>query len=46
MKPMKKILGLLLALCLIAGCTSAFAAGIPVEQVKIGYITIGDENEG
>ena len=31
---------------LIAGCTSAFAAGIPVEQVKIGYITIGDENEG
>ena len=43
---MKKILGLLLALCLIAGCTSAFAAGIPVEQVKIGYITIGDENEG
>ena len=35
---MKKILGLLLALCLIAGCTSAFAAGIPAEQVKVGYI--------
>ena len=45
---MKKFVSLLLALCLaLSLCmVSANAEGVPVDQIKIGYITIGDENEG
>ena len=45
---MKKFVSLLLALCLVLGLcmVSATAEGIPADQIKIGYITIGDENEG
>lgn len=45
---MKKFVSLLLALCLaLSLCmVSANAEGVPADQIKIGYITIGDENEG
>ena len=43
---MKKIIALILALCLCVGLCSAVAEGIPADQIKIGYITIGDQNEG
>lgn len=42
---MKKLVSMLLALCLILGVTAASAA-VPAEQIKVGYICIGDENEG
>lgn len=43
---MKKFVSLLLALCLVLGMTAAIAEGVPADQIKIGYICIGDENEG
>lgn len=45
---MKKLVSLLLTLCMaLSLCmVSATAEGIPADQIKIGYITIGDENEG
>ena len=44
---MKKLISLLLTLCLALGMTTlAVAEGKPANEVKIGYICIGDENEG
>lgn len=44
---MKKLVSLLLALCLVLGMTvSAMAEGVPASQIKVGMICIGDENEG
>lgn len=44
---MKKLVSLLLALCLVLGMTvSAMAEGVPADQIKVGMICIGDENEG
>ena len=42
---MKKLVSMLLALCLVLGVTAASAA-VPAEEIKVGYICIGDENEG
>ena len=42
---MKKLVSMLLALCLVLGATAASAA-VPAEEIKVGYICIGDENEG
>lgn len=42
---MKKIVSLVLVL-VMALCACAFAEGIPADQIKVGYIYIGDENEG
>ncbi len=44
---MKKLVSLLLALCLVLGMTvSAVAEGVPANEIKVGMICIGDENEG
>lgn len=43
---MKKIVSLLLALCMLMGISAAVAEGVPADQIKVGYICIGDENEG
>ena len=43
---MKKIVSLVLVLAMALICTAAFAEGIPADQVKVGYIFVGDENEG
>ncbi len=44
---MKKILSLLLVLCMVLGLTAVAAAeGVPADQIKVGFIFIGDENEG
>lgn len=44
---MKKLLGLVIALCLVMGMfTAACAEGVPADKIKIGYICVGDENEG
>ena len=45
---MKKLLGLLIALTLVMGMciVPASAEGVAADQIKIGYICIGDENEG
>ena len=43
---MKKFASLLLALCMVLGMVPAIADAIPADQIKIGMITIGDENEG
>lgn len=46
---MKKIVSLVLVLVLAMAliCSAAFAeGGIPADQIKVGYIYIGDENEG
>lgn len=45
---MKKLGSLLLALCLVLGMVtvSASAEGVPADQIKVGFIFIGDENEG
>lgn len=43
---MKKIVSLVLVLAMAFICTAAFAEGIPADQVKVGYIFVGDENEG
>lgn len=44
---MKKLVSLLLALCLVLGMTaSAMAEGVPANEIKVGMICIGDENEG
>ncbi len=43
---MKKLLGIVIALCLVMGTfASALAEGVPADQIKIGYICIGDDNE-
>lgn len=44
---MKKLLSLLLVLCMVLGLTAVAAAeGVPADQIKVGFIFIGDENEG
>lgn len=43
---MKKIVSLLLALCMLMGLSAAVAEGVPASEIKVGYICIGDENEG
>lgn len=44
---MKKIVSLVLVLAMALICSAAFAeGGIPADQIKVGYIYIGDENEG
>ena len=43
---MKKIVSLVLILAMALICTAAFAEGIPADQIKVGYIFVGDENEG
>ena len=44
---MKKFASLLLALCMILGMVSfANAEGVANTEIKIGFICIGDENEG
>ena len=43
---MKKIVSLVLVLAMALICTAAFAEGIPADQIKVGYIFVGDENEG
>ena len=44
---MKKIISLVLVLCMVLGLTAVAAAeGIPADQIKVGFIFIGDENEG
>ncbi len=42
---MKKIVALVLVLAM-ALIGTAFAEGVPADQIKVGYIYIGDENEG
>ena len=44
---MKKIISLLLVLCMVLGLTAvASAEGVAKDQIKVGFIFIGDENEG
>ena len=44
---MKKIISLLLVLCMVLGLSAVAAAeGVPADQIKVGFIFIGDENEG
>ena len=43
---MKKLVGILLVLCMVMGVALAQAEGVPADQIKVGYICIGDENEG
>ncbi len=44
---MKKIISMLLVLCMVLGLTAVAAAeGVPADQIKVGFIFIGDENEG
>ena len=42
---MKKIVSLVLALVMVLIC-GALAEGVPADQVKVGFIFVGDENEG
>lgn len=42
---MKKIVSLLLVLAMLL-CSAAFAESVAKEDIKIGFICIGDENEG
>ena len=41
---MKKLVALLLTLCLCLGCVAALADGVAKENVKIGFIFLHDEN--
>lgn len=44
---MKKLLGLVLALALLGACAlPAAAEGVPASEIKVGFIFVGDENEG
>ena len=44
---MKKIVSLVLVLAMALICSAAFAEGaITADQIKVGYIYVGDENEG
>jgi basic membrane protein A len=43
---MRKLLGLLMALTLLLTMSSAFAEGVAAADIKVGFIFIGDENEG
>jgi len=43
---MKKIISLVLVLTLAFALCTALAEGIPADQIKVGYVFIGDENEG
>ena len=43
---MKKLASLLLALCMILSMVSFAAAEVAANEIKIGFICIGDENEG
>ncbi len=43
---MKKLASLILALCLILSVACANAQAVSAENIKIGFICIGDENEG
>ena len=42
---MKKLVSLLLALCLVLGVSAASAA-VSADEIKVGYIFNCDENEG
>lgn len=44
---MKKLVSLLMALCMVLSLTAVAAAeGVAADQIKVGFIFIGDENEG
>ena len=43
---MKKLASLLLALCMMLAMVPVYAEGVAADQIKIGIICIGDENEG
>ena len=44
---MKKLVSLVLVMIMALICASAAVAeGVPADQIKVGYIYIGDENEG
>lgn len=43
---MKKILSMVLVVAMMLIGTAALAEGIPADEIKVGYIYIGDENEG
>ena len=43
---MKKVFALVLALAMLLVSATALAEGIPADAVKVGFIFIGDENEG
>lgn len=43
---MRKLLGLLMALTLLLTMSPALAQGVAAADIKVGFIFIGDENEG
>ena len=43
---MKKLLSLVLALCLLLSVSACALAAVSAEEITIGMICIGDENEG
>ena len=43
---MKKLVSLLVVLTMAFMCCAAFAEGVPADQIKVGYVFVGDENEG
>lgn len=43
---MKKIVSLVLVLAMALIGAAVFAEGVPADQVKVGFIFVGDENEG
>ena len=44
---MKKLVSVLMVLCMVLSLTAvASAAPVAKEQIKVGYIMVGDENEG
>lgn len=43
---MKKLLSMLLVLCMVLGLTACASAEVAAADIKIGMICIGDENEG
>ena len=44
---MKKFVSMLLVLMLcLVSMTAALAEGVPASEIKVGFIFVGDENEG
>lgn len=43
---MKKLLCLLTVLLLATSAVTAYATGVPANEIKVGYICVGDDNEG
>ena len=43
---MKKLLSVLLTLCMVLGLTACASAEVSTADIKVGMICIGDENEG